>query len=91
MIDLAKPAKLIKSDGQVEIFLPEKLRASLKAAGAGSDVIDEALQEFQNHVGDPLSTRQIHNIAFRRLRKSCSHHPQNPSATSVATGTKPSG
>jgi len=70
MNNRAAHPKLLKSDGQLETFHPEKLRASLEATGAGGDVIDEVLREIQNHAGDPLSTRQIYNIAFRRLRKS---------------------
>lgn len=59
-----------KADGQVEAFSAEKLRTSLRSAGAKPSSVEAVVKEIESSFkGRTASTSQIYKKAFSALRK----------------------
>jgi hypothetical protein len=58
-----------KASGKTEAFEINKLRASLKNAGATEDAINEVVADIQDWVFDGVSTGKIYTRAFRIFRQ----------------------
>lgn len=57
-----------KADGTTEFFKVEKLRRSLRRAGAAPDEIFSIIEKVQNHLYDGIRTQEIYRLAFELLR-----------------------
>ena len=60
---------IIKATGEREEFDPQKLRASLERARAGSETVEKVLAQVQKELKDDASTKDIYSHAFALLRK----------------------
>lgn len=58
-----------KASGHTEAFDVNKLRASLKNAGAGQSAIEEVVSEIEEWVFDGVTTSQIYSRAFKIFRQ----------------------
>lgn len=64
------PVHITKADGTREYFKVEKLRRSLRRAGAGPDEINEIIGEVDKTLYDGIQTQEIYRHAFALLRNS---------------------
>lgn len=64
------PIKITKADGTTEFFKIEKLRRSLRRAGAGPEEINEIVKTIDNSLYDGIQTQEIYRDAFSQLRNS---------------------
>jgi len=62
-----------KSNGEKVPFDAGKLREALKHSGARTEQVEEALQLVEKNLYDGISTRKIHQIAYRVLKKRSRH------------------
>ncbi len=62
-----------KSNGEKVPFDAGKLRSALQHSGARPEQVEEALQLVGQNLYDGISTRKIHQLAYRVLKKR-SHH-----------------
>lgn len=62
--------KIYKADGTAEYFKIEKLRRSLRRAGAGPDEINDIVIEIEKILYDGIKTQEIYRQAFALLRNS---------------------
>jgi hypothetical protein len=60
---------IVKADGVVELFSPERLNASLRRAGAGAHTADQITEVITASVVPGASSREIYARAFALLRK----------------------
>ncbi len=60
---------IIKANGGREMFDPDKLRYSLGAAGATTEVIEKITRHIEGEVRDDMSTHEIFKHAFSLLHK----------------------
>ncbi len=58
-----------KASGQKAAFDLMKLQASLKSAGASEDTIKMIVRDVSNHFYEGISTKDIYQFAFQRLKK----------------------
>lgn len=65
--------RVTKADGTLEVYRPEKLKRSLKNAGASPGEISDILKEIENHLFPAITTEEIYRTAFTLLRNS--EHP----------------
>ncbi len=70
------PTIITKADGTTEYFKVEKLRRSLRRAGAGPEEINEIITEVDKTLYDGMQTQEIYRHAFSLLRSS-----RSPAAT----------
>ncbi|OGG47789.1 hypothetical protein A2671_00935 [Candidatus Kaiserbacteria bacterium RIFCSPHIGHO2_01_FULL_49_13] len=61
--------EIVKDDGTRELFNPEKLRSSLKRAGASRAAQEEIISHIHNELTDGMTTGRIYRHAFTLLRK----------------------
>lgn len=64
------PVVITKADGNSEYFKVEKLRRSLRRAGATPTEINEIVSEIHNILYDGMQTQEIYRHAFALLRQS---------------------
>ena len=64
------PTKIKKADGTLEFFKVEKLRRSLRRAGASPDEINEIINNVDSTLYDGIKTQEIYRHAFNLLRRS---------------------
>ena len=64
------PIKITKADGTTEFFKVEKLRRSLRRAGAAPDEINEIISSIDNSIYNGIQTQEIYRDAFSLLRQS---------------------
>lgn len=64
------PIKITKADGSVENFKVEKLRRSLRRAGAQPDEINQIIGQIMPTLRDGIRTQEIYRNAFELLRDS---------------------
>ncbi len=57
-----------KADGTTEFFKVEKLRRSLRRAGANPDEIYTIIGRIEHHLYDGMRTQEIYRLAFDMLR-----------------------
>jgi len=62
--------KIVKADGSVEYFKVEKLRRSLRRAGARPDEINQIIADINPTLHDGIKTQEIYRKAFQLLRDS---------------------
>ena len=62
-------ASIVKADGTVERFDPEKLMLSLKRSGAGSHTAERIAETITSSVGFEVSSSEIYTKAFAMLRR----------------------
>lgn len=58
-----------RANGEMDVFAPSKLRASLSRAGAREADIDHVVHEVEGSLREGMRTREIYKIAYRSLRK----------------------
>lgn len=58
-----------KSNGDMQLFSEEKLRASLKFTGATEANIIHIMDYLSSKIYNGITTRSIYNLAFKELRK----------------------
>ncbi len=58
-----------KADGEKEVFKPEKLRNSLKRAGASDELADMVTNRIIPQISDGSKTKEIYRNAFSLLKK----------------------
>jgi hypothetical protein len=63
------PITVTKASGEKEPFDENKLRRSLKSAGADQQIIDRIANAISEILYDGISTQEIYKRAFRLLRK----------------------
>ncbi|MDZ7695003.1 MAG: ATP cone domain-containing protein [Balneolaceae bacterium] len=63
------PSTVTKASGDKEPFDENKLRRSLKSAGADEQIIDQIAAAINDMLYDGISTQKIYNEAFRKLRQ----------------------
>ncbi len=61
---------ITKADGSTEFFKVEKLRRSLRRAGASPDEVNHIVAEIMAEVYDGIQTQEIYRRAFTLLRES---------------------
>ncbi len=64
------PIKITKADGSQEFFKVEKLRRSLRRAGASPDEINQIIGDINKDLFDGIKTQEIYRNAFALLRNS---------------------
>lgn len=64
------PTLITKADGTTEFFKVEKLRRSLRRAGADPHEVNEIIAEVDKHLYDGIQTQEIYRNAFTLLRES---------------------
>ena len=67
-----KPIHIHKKSGEIAVFLPEKVRESLKRAGADTETINAIVASVKSELYEGISTKEIYNRAFRLLKKKSS-------------------
>jgi len=58
-----------KASGEMEAFLPDKLRRSLQRSGADDGVIEAIVKDVESWIYDGISSKKIYDRAFALLRK----------------------
>lgn len=66
---LPKNFWLQKRQNNVEKFDPKKLKRSLALSGASKDVCDDVYGHLESKLHNNISTKKLHNMAFRLLHK----------------------
>ncbi len=61
---------VLKADGTTEYFKVEKLRRSLRRAGASNEEISDVIRAIELRLYDGMRTQEIYRIAFELLRES---------------------
>lgn len=61
---------IAKADGSTEYFKIEKLRRSLRRAGAAPEEINSIVQQITDELYDGIKTQEIYRLAFSLLRRS---------------------
>lgn len=64
------PTLITKADGTTEFFKIEKLRRSLRRAGADPKEVNEIISEVEKKLFDGIQTQEIYRYAFSLLRES---------------------
>lgn len=67
---------VIKADGKTEFFKIEKLRRSLRRAGATSSEMTDIIRAIEQILYDGIRTQEIYRVAFQML-----HKTKQPAAT----------
>lgn len=62
------PVTIVKADGSSEYFKVEKLRRSLRRAGASQEEIQSVVHAVSQHLHDGMRTQEIYRFAFEQLR-----------------------
>ncbi len=63
------PISITKSDGSTQLFEEEKLRNSLKHAGASLEAIEDVTDQVEKEMKQGMTTTDIYGRAFELLRK----------------------
>lgn len=70
---MSKNIFITKASGETVPFSAEKLRRSLRRAGAGEEVMDSIEKEIGERLYPGITTREIYRQAFSMLRKASAH------------------
>lgn len=84
-------ALVTKADGSTEYFKVEKLRRSLRRAGASVDEISEVVEEIEKILHDGILTQEIYRKAFELLRESTTPAATRYSLRRALFGLGPTG
>ncbi|MCB9811849.1 ATPase [Candidatus Nomurabacteria bacterium] len=83
--------KITKADGTTEAFRPNKLRNSLKKAGANRDEVEHIVKQVEDELFDGMTTQVIYARAFELLRSSESPTAAKYSLRRALFGLGPTG
>lgn len=83
--------KIVKADGAIEEFKPQKLIGSLKKAGASPHEVDLIVRTVQESLRDGMQTQKIYERAFELLRESNNTTAARYSLRRAVFGLGPSG
>ena len=61
--------QVVKADGSVEQFKVQKLKRSLRRAGATNDEVKDIIQHIEPELYDGIKTQEIYRHAFKLLRE----------------------
>ena len=64
---------ITKASGEKELFAVEKLKDSMRRAGAKEDIIDKIAEDISSWIYDGITTQKIYARAFSLLRKKTKH------------------
>lgn len=64
------PTLITKADGSAEFFKVEKLRRSLRRAGADPEEVNDIIIAVDKHLYDGMQSQEIYRFAFALLRES---------------------
>ena len=67
---MLESVRVTKADGSQEFFKVEKLRRSLRRAGARPDEINEIVTHIMGLIRDEMTTQEIYRLAFTLLHQS---------------------
>ena len=62
--------QVVKADGSVEIFKVNKLKKSLRRAGATNEQVKDIISHIETELHDGIKTQEIYSNAFKLLRES---------------------
>lgn len=82
---------ITKSDGAKEKFSDNKLRRSLRSAGASPEVAEELVSHIKNEITEGISTDRIYEHAFSLLKKREKHTAAKYSLKRALATLGPSG
>lgn len=68
-----KEISIIKKSGETVLFSSEKVKESLKRAGADQTTIQEIVKTLKGEMYEGISTKEIYNRAFQLLKKKNSY------------------
>ena len=68
-MDNAASIKVLKGNGESQVFDENKLILALERAGASQDVCQEVLNKVESKLFDGITTKQIYSFAFSILRQ----------------------
>jgi len=71
---MKKNIQIIKNSGEKEIYDQSKLYNSLSKSNASKKLTNEILDEINTIVKDGMTTKEIYEIAFRKLKKKSRVH-----------------
>jgi hypothetical protein len=71
---MKKKIEIIKNSGEKEIYDQSKLNNSLSKSNASKKLTNEILDEINTIVKDGMTTKEIYEIAFRKLKKKSRVH-----------------
>lgn len=83
--------RVLKADGTSEFFNVEKLRRSLRRAGASSTEISEVIYAIEPKLYDGIRTQEIYRIAFELLRQQAAPAATRYSLRRALFGLGPTG
>jgi len=66
---MADNITITKRSGEKVLFDTNKLRASFERSGAGTEYIEEVIEEVKRKLTDGISTRKLYQLAYSLLRK----------------------
>ena len=75
-----------KSNGDLVRFDPEKIRTTIRRAGADEDLADRVLQRIEVKVRDGMATRRLFAIVRKELRRESRRHGAVARARRPASG-----
>ena len=64
---------ITKASGEKELFAVEKLKDSMRRAGAKEEIIDKIAEDISSWIYDGITTQKIYARAFSLLRKKTKH------------------
>ena len=70
---MCKNIIITKASGEQAVYDPEKLRRSLRRAGAGEEAMDSIVKEIGQRLYPGITTKEIYRKAFSMLRKASAH------------------
>jgi len=62
--------EIVKSSGDRVAFNPDKIRQTLRRAGAKPDLIEQVLADVIKRISDGMTTKQVFNVVRKELRRS---------------------
>ncbi len=69
-----KKFNVTKASGKLTVFLPGKLKHSLRRSGASEEISDYIVDEILKDAHEGISTQKIYKKAFRILQQKSRHH-----------------
>lgn len=67
------PMKIRKNTGKLVEYNPNKIRKTLKRAGAKKEIIEHVLGQVNRSMHDGMSTKELYRIVKRELKKESRH------------------
>ncbi len=86
-----KKTWIIKRSGSSEIYSEDKLKRSLKRAGAKEDIITNVVKEISLNVHEGMNTREVYSQAFELMRQNSPPHAARYKLKSAINELGPSG